>query len=202
MTGAAFRRAAVLAALGGVAQVPPAAAQVRASERATISQTVDGTRITIDYARPRVRGRSPIFGGLVHWGEVWTPGANMATTLEADRDIAIDGHPVPKGKYSVWLVVAQEGPWTFVLDPDAGRFHTNRPRERDGQIRFPVAANAAPDTEVLTWSFPEVTATGTTAVLQWADRAVRLAITVTPSRSITGWSPPEPGAAAGPGSRS
>ena len=156
----------------------PAAAQVRASERARISQTVDGTTITIDYARPRMRGRRPIFGGLVHWGEVWTPGANMATTLETDRDIAIDGHQVPRGEYSVWLVVAREGPWTLVLDPDAGRFHTNRPREAPGQIRFPVAAQAAPETEVLTWSFPEISASGTTAVMHWADRAVRLPITV------------------------
>jgi len=31
-------------------------AQVRASERATISQTADGTNVTIDYARPRARG--------------------------------------------------------------------------------------------------------------------------------------------------
>ena len=174
----------------------PAAAQVRASERGRISQTVDGTTITIDYARPRMRGRSPIFGGLVRWGEVWTPGANMATTLEADRDIAIDGHEVPKGRYSVWLVVERDGPWTLVLDPDADRFHTSRPGERPGQIRFPVETQAAPETEVLTWSFPEISATGTAAVMQWADRVVRLPITVTPR------SPPAPASAAGPGSRS
>jgi hypothetical protein len=60
-------------------------------------------------------------------------------------------------------------------------FHTSRPRERPGQIRFPVEARAAPETEVLTWSFPEVSATGTVAVLQWADRAVRLPITVAPA---------------------
>jgi hypothetical protein len=166
----------VLCAIGAV----PAAAQVRASERARVSQTVAGTTITLDYARPRLRGRSPIFGGLVHWGEVWTPGANMATTLETDRDIAIDGHQVPEGRYSVWLVVERVGPWTLVLDPDADRFHTSRPRERPEQIRFPVEAQAAPETEVLTWSFPDISATGTTAVLQWADRAVRLPITVAP----------------------
>jgi hypothetical protein len=105
----------------------------------------------------------------------------MATTLETDRDIAIDGHQVPRGRYSVWLVVERESPWTLVLDPDADRFHTSRPRERPGQIRFPVEARAAPETEVLTWSFPEVSATGTVAVLQWADRAVRLPITVAPA---------------------
>ena len=200
MTAAARHRARAAGAVAALLLLSAssalrAAAQVRASERARISQTVDGTTITIDYARPRMRGRSPIFGGLVHWGETWTPGANMATTLETDRDIAIDGHPVPAGRYSVWLVVAREGPWTLVLDPDAGRFHTNRPREEPGQIRFPVAAVQAAETEVLTWSFPDVSATGTSAVMQWADRAVRLPITV--SRN-----PPAPARAASPGSRS
>lgn len=187
MTRAARHRAGrmCLAIAGLALGAEPAEAQVRASERARVSQTVDGTTITIDYARPRVRGRSPIFGGVVHWGEVWTPGANLATTLETDRDITIDGHPVPRGKYSVWLVVAREGPWTFVLDPDAGRFHTNRPREQAGQIRFPVVAAEAPATEALSWHFPEVTATGTTAVMQWADRAIRMAIGVSPRYSVT-----------------
>src|SRR5688500_19131881 len=122
---------AVLALSAAIIVWPPAgAAQVRLSERATVSQTVDGTVITIDYARPRVRGRSPIFGGQVHWGEVWTPGANMATTLETDRDIAIDGHAVPAGKYSVWLEVAHEGPWTLVRDSAAGRYNTSTPRQQ------------------------------------------------------------------------
>ena len=162
----------------------PLGAQIRASERARVSQTVDGTTITIDYARPRVRGRSPIFGGQVHWGEVWTPGANMATTLETNRDIAIDGQAVPAGKYSVWLVVAREGPWTLVLDTAAGRYHTSPPREQAGQIRFPVVAAGAPATEVLTWSFPDVSASGTTLVMQWADRAIRLPIAVSRRHSL------------------
>jgi hypothetical protein len=172
---------AVILASGAV----PLQGQIRASERARVAQTVDGTTITVEYARPRVRGRSPIFGGQVHWGEVWTPGANMATTLETDRDVAIDGRAVRKGKYSVWLVVAQEGPWTLVLDSVASLYHTSPPGERAGQIRLPVAAAAGPPTEVLTWSFPEVTATGTVLTMQWADRSVRLPIAITPRHPIT-----------------
>ncbi len=82
---------------------PAAQAQVRTSERATVSQTIDGTVIEIDYARPRLRGRTS-FGGVVHWGEMWTPGANWATTLRVSRDVRLDGHLVPAGEYSVWFV--------------------------------------------------------------------------------------------------
>ena len=44
-----------------------AGAQIRSSERGMASQTVDGTVITVDYARPQARGRRVIFG-VVYWG--------------------------------------------------------------------------------------------------------------------------------------
>ena len=161
----------------------PASAQIRASERALLAQTIDGTTLTLDFARPRVRGRDSIFGGQVYWTEVWTPGANMATTLEINRDIQIDGHSVPKGKYSVWMVVVPGDTWTFVLDTVWSLYHEARPPERPGQIRFPITPLAAPHTEVLTWSFPEVTATGAQLRMAWADRVVNLRVTVEPRYS-------------------
>lgn len=179
----AARIVAALAAFG-LGMGTDAAAQVRASERSQVSQVIDGTTITVDYARPRVRGRTQIFGRWVHWGEVWTPGANMATTLEVDKEIELDGHVVPKGKYSMWMVVSRDDAWTMVLDPDWNRFHTMRPAERDGQIRYAIAATTSPHTEVLTFWFPEITATGGVLEMQWADKAVKLAIKVRPSRSI------------------
>ena len=61
------------------------AAQIVASERALVAQTVDGTRITVDYSRPRARGRTNIYGGMEKWGITWTPGADDATTLEVSK---------------------------------------------------------------------------------------------------------------------
>ena len=99
-----INRSRVLLLTAGVLSVlvPGAEAQIRASERATVSQTVDGTVITVDFARPRRRGRAQVFGEEVKWEEIWTPGANMATTLELSKPVQINGHPVAKGKYSVW----------------------------------------------------------------------------------------------------
>src|SRR4051812_37148966 len=93
----------------------PLHAQAKLSEAATVSQTVDGTRVTLEYSRPSARGRPRLFGGEVKWDEVWTPGANWATTLETDHDLSIEGTTVPKGRYSVWLVVKERGPWTLLL---------------------------------------------------------------------------------------
>ena len=180
-TARAATRVALAAAAAAVL-APALAAQIRASEPASISQTVDGTKITIDYSRPRARGRDPIFGTKnVGWDEVWTPGANYATTLETNHDITLDGHLVPKGKYSVWMVVKKSGPWTFVLDPRAKLFHMAHPESTSAQIRFDVKAQGAPFTEALTWSFPDVRATGATLAMAWLKTRVAVEIGVPPS---------------------
>lgn len=159
-------------------------AQIRASELGTISQIIDGTKISIEYSRPRARGRQDLFGGEVKWQEVWTPGANFATTLELSKDVTIEGHPVPKGKYSVWIVVRPKGDWTFVLDPRPRLYHMAHVDSTPAQIRFPVKAQPAPFTEVLTWSFPENRATGTTLVMSWATIRVPLDVTVQPTHRL------------------
>lgn len=176
-------RAIVL--LLGLGLPSAAGAQIRASERSRLSQTIDGTVIGLDYARPRLRGRAPIFGKVVKWGEVWTPGANWATTLETSKPIRVEGKAVPKGRYSVWLIVRQTGPWTLVLDPDHHRFHEDPPDSTAAQIRMPVTPLPAPTTEVLTWSFPDLTVSGGTLAVQWANTCVSLNIQVDPSYALT-----------------
>jgi len=160
-------------------------AQVRASEAASVSQTVDGTVITVEYSRPRTRGRAPVYGTpIVAWGEVWTPGANWATTLDVSKDVTIDGHPVPKGKYSVWMQVEQ-GDWTVILDPKARQFHTVHPKPDSAQVRFTVRPESGSGPEVLLWSFPELSSNGTVLQMAWAGRSVRMAIDVPPSHPRT-----------------
>jgi hypothetical protein len=162
------------------------AAQIRASERSTLSQTIDGTVISLNYARPRLRGRAQVFGTkTVRWDEVWTPGANWATILETSKPIELGGRPVPKGKYSVWLVVRQSGPWTLVLDPDHHRYHMEPPDSNATQIRIPVSPAPAPRTEVLTWSFPDIRVSGGTLAMQWAETVVTTDLKVSPSYGIT-----------------
>jgi hypothetical protein len=176
---------ALLLTLGlSAAATSGANAQVRASERAVVSQTIDGTVFTIDYARPRVRGRNPIFGGVVHWGEVWTPGANWATTLEVTRDAQLEGHSLAKGKYSMWMVV-QPNAWTLVLDPKWERYHTEAPDSAKGQIRIPVRPETGPFTETLSWTMPEVGGDGTKLVMQWDTQRVTLTAKVRPKHPIT-----------------
>lgn len=162
----------------------PAAAQIRASERAMVAQNVDGTRITVDYSRPRARGRE-IYGTLEPWGRAWTPGADDATTIEVTKPVKILGMSIPKGRYSVWLVLEKEGPWTFFLDPRDTLFHTAFPTPTPQQYRAPVTPATAPHTEVLTWSFSEVSTSGTTLEMRWGTKAVHIPIVVEPTYTMT-----------------
>lgn len=178
---------AAVAILFTTALLPPdsAAAQIRASERATVSQTVDGTVIALDYSRPQAKGRSPLLGSVVRWDRPWT-GANEATVLELNRDVTIQGTEVPAGRWSVWLVPTEDGPWEMFLDPRDGLWHTARPGPSDEQIRFPVEASLQGDhVEALTWSFPRVAQDAATLTLAWGSMRVPLEVEVEPSLETT-----------------
>jgi len=192
----------------------PASAQVKASEPASVSQTIDGTKLALEYSRPRARGRDSLFGKVVHWGEVWTPGANWATTIETSKDVRVNGHPLPKGKYSIWMIV-RPGDWTVVFDTLHHRFHYPYPDSMPspGQVRFDITPGQATFTEVLTWSFSEVRMSGTTLAMQWGNARVPLDIVVEQSYQVVvspakarpfpgkytfAWSAPPPDSAAPP----
>ena len=181
MTAALFVGIIAVASLASDAQ-----AQIRASERGGVLQVIDGTTIRIEYGRPHARGRV-LFGDVLPWGKIWT-GANWATTLEADRDITINGHALAAGAYSVWLEIQPEE-WTAIFDPEPHRFHLMPPEPSDDQLRFPVRPGTGPHTEILTWSFPEVRATGATLQIAWGETTATFDIGVQPSRPIT---TPEP----------
>ena len=163
-----------------------AAAQIRASELATMTQVIDGTKISLTYSRPRTRGRAKLFGTPVaHWGEVWTPGANWATVLEVNKDITLNGRSVPKGKYSVWMVLRETGDWTTVLDPNWHLFHMEPPDSLATQIRISTPVSQASFVDVLTWSMPELSVSGGTLAMQWGTTRATLKVAVTPTLEVT-----------------
>jgi len=168
--------AAALAALCAAPRAAPAQGRAMASEHGMVAQTVAGVTITIEYYRPVARGRE-LFGSLVRWGEKWTPGANWATTLEVSEEVEVNGHPLPKGKYSVWMI-PQPREWTVILHRDARRYHTQRPEERGEQLRFTVTPEQGAHMETLAWYFPEVSREGATARMHWGSTIVPIRVAV------------------------
>ena len=159
--------------------------QVRASESALVAQTIDGTRLIVEYSRPRARSRDSLFGKTVTWNEVWTPGANWATTLEVSKDVRVNDHPLVAGKYSVWFVVRKDRPWTVVLDSRSRLYHTTHPDSNATQIRFDVPPTAAAFSEALTWSFSGIRPDGVTLALEWGTVRVPIDIWVGAAFPVT-----------------
>ncbi|MEM6288036.1 MAG: DUF2911 domain-containing protein, partial [Bacteroidota bacterium] len=170
-----------LLALG--ADVPTASAQIAASEKAGVWQVVDGTRMEVEYSRPRLRSRPNPYGTMERWGMTWTPGAGDASTFTVDRPVTVLGEPLAAGTYSLWLVLRESGPWTLVMDPTAERFHLDPPDSTgvEGQLRADVVPETMPHTEALTWEFAEVESTGATLVMRWGPLGVRIPIEVEPT---------------------
>jgi Protein of unknown function (DUF2911) len=180
------RPLACLALIVAILPAVPACAQGRLSEKASVMQQVAGTTITVEYYRPVARGRTP-FGGVVSWGENWTPGANWATTVAVDHDVRIEGRLLRKGTYGIWTLV-QPDRWTVSFHRRARRFHTDRPDSSDVALSLVVRPDSGPATEVLTFDFPEVSATTTTLRFRWGTVVVPLHVAMVP-----------PGVGLGPG---
>lgn len=181
------RAALVTGALVGMhtALAPvPAAAQLRMrSEPAMLSQTVDGTTLKIEYHRPVARGRDSLFGGLVKWDQPWTPGANWATTFEVDRAVHLNGHAVPKGKYSVWMVPREQGEWTVFLSSKERLFHTQKPKDESNDVvRFAVTPQKGEYLEALTWYIPAIAGDALTLRMHWGETVVALRVSVEPDK--------------------
>lgn len=179
MTGRVLRIAFAMFVVPGVLATP-SSAQIQASERAVVGQTIDGTELTIEYARPQVRGRE-VFGGIVPWNVVWTPGANWATTFETNKDIKLNDVAVPAGKYSVW-VVPREDRWLVMLNTNPKIFHFVKPDSSQAAVYIPATATRAEHAEMLTWSFSQVRGDFATLSLNWGTTAVPLRVEVPPTR--------------------
>lgn len=98
----------------GQMDVPP----VAGNPRATVTEEVGITSITIKYSRPDVAGREgKIWGSLVTYGfstnsfitnkstAPWRAGANENTTITFEHDVKVEGKPVKAGTYGVFMAV-------------------------------------------------------------------------------------------------
>jgi hypothetical protein len=100
------------------------------SPRDTVRQAVGPVRVMIDYGRPSQRGRT-LLGGLVPDGEVWRTGADAATQIEIGEPGArIAGHPVPAGKYTLWLL-PRSGADTLIINSQSGQWGTQYDSAKD-----------------------------------------------------------------------
>lgn len=97
---------------------------------------IGDAHIHIDYSSPGVRDRM-IFGGLLAYDQVWQAGAHMATWIETDKDLVIDGQELPAGKYG-FFTIPSKNEWTIIFNSNWDQHGKDEYDEKDDVIRFKV----------------------------------------------------------------
>jgi hypothetical protein len=137
----------------------------RLSPKATVSQVVGYTEISIVYSRPGVKDRE-IWGGLVPFNEVWRTGANEATTIEFSDDVVIEGNKVPKGKYGLFTIPGEKE-WTIVLNKTWDQWGAFNYNEAEDLLRFNVKPAKSDFTPRLLFTFEYASPYSSKIVMKW-----------------------------------
>jgi len=174
-TLAALTALAVLAAPARVSG-QPALTLPEASPKASVSQTVGMTDITISYHRPAVNKRT-VWGDLVPYDNVWRAGANENTTISFSSPVTVGGKPLPAGTYGLHMIPTK-GDWTVAFSKQAYAWGSFSYDEKEDALRVTVTPKPADFEERLSYRFVDPTMDGVTAVLHWEKLDVPFAIGV------------------------
>jgi hypothetical protein len=127
---------------------------------------IGDAHIHIDYSSPGVRGRI-IFGGLVGYDNVWQAGAHMATWIETNKDLIINGEVLPKGKYGFFTIPSKED-WTIMINKNWNQHGKDDYNVNDDVIRFKVTPSISDKiTEHLEYKVNKISETEGSISLAW-----------------------------------
>jgi hypothetical protein len=158
------------------------------SQKASVSQTVGITNMSITYSRPSVKGRE-IWGKLVPYGmnnlgfgtakeSPWRAGANENTTIEFSSEVTVEGKPLAAGTYGLFVVVKKDGSATVIFSKNHTAWGSFFYKPSEDALRVEVQTKTIPHVEQLTFAFNDVTPNSATAVLNWEQKQIPFKIEV------------------------
>ena len=179
--GAGLRLLAALLALTTASLSPLHAQNFRLdlpfdSPRASVSQVVGLTTLSVDYGRPGVNGR-PIWGGLVPWDTVWRAGANVNTVFASTSAFTFGGTTLPAGRYGVFMIPGREK-WTVILSRQANAWGAFSYTPTEDVVRVTVTPKAADFVERLVYALDDPTPKAVTLTMRWEKLAVSVPVAI------------------------
>ncbi len=160
------------------------------NKKASITEWIGITKVTVDYDRPAVKGREgKIWGGLVHYGFAdlnygtskaapWRAGANENTTIEFSTEVFIEDKLLPAGKYGFFIAMGEENA-TLVFskfNTAWGSFYYNA-KDDALRVEAPVVKTEK-SIERLKFEFDNQTETAAELSLQWEFVKIPFTISV------------------------
>lgn len=154
------------------------------NKRATVSEQVGLTDITIRYSRPGVKGREgKIWGQLVYTGysdlgfgntrkAPWRAGANENTTISFSNNVKVEGQELPAGTYGLFMLY-DPNESTIIFSKNSTSWGSYYYDEKEDALRVkvkPVATNE--NTEWLKYEFINQTDSSATIRLVWEKLSV------------------------------
>ena len=105
-------------AAGGIKEV---------SVRDTARGTIGAASFSVDYGRPRARGRE-LLGNVIEYEDIWRTGANAATQFTTSKPITLAGLVLPAGMYTLWSVPHKNGSADLIVNKETGQWGTDYDR--------------------------------------------------------------------------
>ncbi|MEZ5056138.1 MAG: DUF2911 domain-containing protein [Saprospiraceae bacterium] len=141
-----------------------------ASPKASVSQRVGLTDVSIDYNRPAVRERE-IWGALVPYDAVWRAGANENTVFTCSHTIKLNGSELPAGKYGFHIIPGKENS-ILIFSNNNSQWGSYSYNDAEDALRVNIK-NAKADKfhEYLTYSFEPISTSSAKLSLLWGEMA-------------------------------
>jgi tetratricopeptide (TPR) repeat protein len=180
---AALVVAAPLTAVRPIFAQAPSLVLPKQSPRASVSQTVGLTTVSITYDRPAVSGRQ-VWGKLVPFDTVWRAGANENTVIAFSSPVRVGGQTLEAGRYGLHMIPSQ-GDWTIILSRQANAWGSFSYDPKEDALRFTATPAPADMHERLAYTFDDPTESSVVATLRWEKLAVPFTIEVDSKTVVT-----------------
>lgn len=147
-----------------------------ASQRASVSQRIGLTDITVSYHRPLINGRK-VWGDLVPWGQVWRAGANENTTITFTDPVTVEGKALAKGVYGLHMIPGPEN-WIVIFTKNSSAWGSFTYKQDEDALRVTVKAKPSEMHEALVYDFDDLQPDSVAVNMRWEKLAVPFHVAV------------------------